>query len=70
MISILKEDNVLSMAANLPKGPPMNADNDYYRAFLADFFVSVAIVVVQYLFGEEKPVIALYPRLQHFYLHI
>ena len=32
-----------SMTANLPYGPPMNTDNDYYRTFLSDFFVSVAM---------------------------
>ena len=33
MISILKEDNVLSMTAKHPYGPPMNTDIDYYRTF-------------------------------------
>ena len=30
IISIFKEDNVLSMTANLPYGPQMNTDTDYY----------------------------------------
>ena len=38
MISIFKEDNAISMTVNLPYGPPMNTDNDYYRIFLADFY--------------------------------
>ena len=33
MISILNEDNVLSMTAKHPYGPPMNTDIDYYRTF-------------------------------------
>ena len=37
LISILLEDNVFSMTANLPYGPPMNADNDYYRTFFSNF---------------------------------
>ena len=31
MISIFKEDDVLSMTVNLPYGPPMNTDNDYHQ---------------------------------------
>ena len=31
IISILKEDNVFSIIASLPYGPPMNTDIDYYR---------------------------------------
>ena len=33
MISIFKEDNVFSMIASLPYGPPVNTDIDYYRTF-------------------------------------
>ena len=51
------EDNVLSMTANLPYGPPMNTDNDYYRTYFY-LFVSDALLVVQYMLGEEKPVLA------------
>ena len=48
------------MIASLPYGPPVNTDNDYYRIFLDFFiFVSVALLVVRYLLGEEKPVLAL-----------
>ena len=31
IISIFKEDNVFSIIASLPYGPPMNTDIDYYR---------------------------------------
>ena len=31
IIFIFKEDNVFSIIANLPYGPPMNTDIDYYR---------------------------------------
>ena len=55
---LFKEDNVLSMTAILPYGPPVNTDIDYYQTFL-DFFVSVAMLVLQYLLREEKPVFAL-----------
>ena len=60
IISIFKEDDVFSIIASLPYGPPMNTDIDYYRTF-SDFFmlVSVAMLVVRYLLGEEKPVLAL-----------
>ena len=58
--SIFKEDNVFSMIASLPYGPPVNTDIDYYLIF-SDFFifVSVAMLVDQYLLGEVKPVLAL-----------
>ena len=60
MISIFKEDNIFSIIASLPYGPPLNTDIDYYQTF-SDFFmfVSVAMLVVRYLLGEEKPVLAL-----------
>ena len=60
IISIFKEDNVFSIIVNLPYGPPVNTDIDYYQTF-SDFFmfVSVAMLVVRYLLGEEKPVLAL-----------
>ena len=61
IISIFKEVDVFRMTDNLPYGPPMNTDIDYCRTF-SDFFfifVSVAKLVVQYLLGEEKPVLAL-----------
>ena len=60
IISIFKEDKVFSIIANLPYGPPANTDIDYYQIFFRTFiFVSVAMLVVQYLLGEEKPVLAL-----------
>ena len=60
IISIFKEDNVFSISASLPYCPPVNTDIGYYRTF-SDFFmfVSVAMLVVRYLLGEEKPVLAL-----------
>ena len=60
IISIFKEDNVFSIIASLPYGPPVNTYIDYYHTF-SDFFmfVSVAMLVVRYLLGEEKPVLAL-----------
>ena len=33
VISIFKEDNVFSITASLPYGPPVNTDIDYYRTF-------------------------------------
>ena len=33
IISIFKEDNVFSITASLPYGPPVNTDTDYYRTF-------------------------------------
>ena len=58
--SIFKEDNVFSIIASLSYGPPVNTDIDYNRTF-SDFFmfVSVAMLVVRYLLGEDKPVLAL-----------
>ena len=60
IISIFKEDNVLSIIASLPYGPPVNTDIDYYQTF-SDFFMFVSdeMLVVRYLLGEEKPVLAL-----------
>ena len=56
-----KEDKVFSMTADLPYGPPVNTDIDYYQTlFYSDFFfVSVAMLVRLYLLGKEKPVFAL-----------
>ena len=48
------------MIASLPYGPLVNTDIDYYRTFVGLFvFVSVAMLVVQYLLGEGKPVLTL-----------
>ena len=33
IISIFKEDNVFSISASLPYGPPVNTDIDYYQTF-------------------------------------
>ena len=43
ILSIFKEDNVFNMTANLPYGPPMNTDKDYYRTIFSDLFVSDAM---------------------------
>ena len=44
IISIFKEDNVFSIIASLPYGPPVNTDIDYYRTFSAFFmFVSSGV---------------------------
>ena len=54
IISIFKEDNVFSMIASLPYGPPVNTDIDYYQTFFGLLiFVSVAMLVVQYLLGPH-----------------
>ena len=51
IISIFKEDNVFSIIASLPYGPPMNTDIDYYQTFFRTFIfckccnVSCAIFV-------------------------
>ena len=60
IISIFKEDNVFSIIASLPYSPLVNTDINYYRTF-SDFFmfVSVAMLVVRYVLGKEKPVLAL-----------
>ena len=49
IISIFKEDNVFSITASLPYGPPVNTDIDYYRTFFSDMFIfaSVAKLVVR-----------------------
>ena len=38
IISIFKEDNVFSIIASLPYGPPVNTDIDYYQTFFIPFF--------------------------------
>ena len=38
-ISIFKEDNVFSINANLPYGPPLNID--YFRLFLSDMVLEM-----------------------------
>ena len=60
IISIFKEDNVFSKTASLPYGPLVNTDIDYYQTFSDLFiFVSVAKLVVRYVFRKEKPVFVL-----------
>ena len=39
IISIFKEDNVFSIIASLPYGPPMYTDIDYYQTFLSGLFI-------------------------------
>ena len=39
--SIFKEDNVFSTISNLPYGPLMNSDNDYYWTYLWIFAMLV-----------------------------
>ena len=58
IISIFKEDNLFSMTANLPYSSPLNTDNDYYRTFIVDFFLSDAMLVVRHFLREEKPVLS------------
>ena len=49
------------MIASLVHKTPVNTDIDYYRTFFRTFyfFVSVAMLVLRYLLGDEKPVLAL-----------
>ena len=64
-ILIFKEDNVFSMIVSLPYGPPVKTliiigfSFIFGLSLFSDFFVSVAMLVVRYLLGEEKPVHAL-----------
>ena len=55
IISIFKEDNVFSITASLPYGPPVNTDIDYYRTF-SDLliFASVARPVVRYFVRSRE----------------
>ena len=53
VISVLKENNIFSMIASLPYGPPVNTDIDYYQTFFRTFiFVSVALLVVLYMYSS------------------
>ena len=38
IISIFKEDNVFSIIASFPYGPPVNTDIDYYQTCFSDFY--------------------------------
>ena len=44
IISIFKEDNVFSITAILPYGPPVNTDIGYYRTF-SDFCMCCDVIV-------------------------
>ena len=46
------------MTANLPFGHHMNTYYDYYRTIFSNLFVSDAMLVVRYMFEEEKVVLA------------
>ena len=61
IISIFKEDNVFSISASLPYGPPVNTDLDYYQTFfgLVYFCKCCEVSCVIFFLGEEKPVLAL-----------
>ena len=56
IISIFKEDNVFSITASLPYGPPVNTDIDYYRTFFRTcfYFCSVARLVVRYFVRRRE----------------
>ena len=36
IISVFKEDNVFSMNANLPYGPPLNTDINHFKIFVSN----------------------------------
>ena len=56
IISIFKEDNVFSITASLPYGPPVNTDIDYYQTFFSDLFIfaSVTSLVVRYFVRRRE----------------
>ena len=56
IISIFKENNVFSITASLPYGPPVNTDIDYYQIFFSDLFIfaSVAKLVVRYFVRRRE----------------
>ena len=55
IISIFKEDNVFSITAILPYGPPVNTDIDYYRTFFGlVYFCSVVRLVVRYFVRRRE----------------
>ena len=39
IISIFKEDNIFSIIASLPYGPPVNTNIDYYQTFFGHIFL-------------------------------
>ena len=53
--SLFKEDNVFSITAILPYGPPVNTDIDYYRTFFGlVYFCSVVGLVVRYFVRRRE----------------
>ena len=52
----LKCNSLFRLTANLPYGPPMITDDDYYQTF---YILSNVVLVVPYLLEEEKPLLAL-----------
>ena len=75
-MSIFKEDNVFSITASLPYGPPVNTDIDYYRTFfgLASFsrirdlrVFHVYVTWEAYIDGRSRSLKAIYspPRTFH-----
>ena len=63
IISIFIEDNVFSTTASLPYGPLVNSDIDYFWIFLLLFGLfhirHAMLVMLYFVLGEEKPVLAL-----------
>ena len=47
------------MDANLPFGPPISTDIDYYQAYYYFFFFVLCDVSGAWFVREEKPVLAL-----------
>ena len=45
IISIFKEDNILSMTINLPYSPPMHTDNDHNQIFFCRLFCITSCVI-------------------------
>ena len=54
IISIFKEDNVFSITAILPYGPPVNTDIDYYRPFFSDLFIFAVLRGCAILCWEKR----------------
>ena len=55
IVSIFKEDNVFSITASLPHGPPVNTDIDDYQTFSdLSIFASVVRLVVRYFVRRRE----------------
>ena len=54
IISIFKEDNVFSITASLPYGPPVNTDIDYYQTFFGLVYFCKCCEVSCAIFSSEK----------------